>query len=687
MERKREKKARRISLRTKWIFYICTTVFLALAATVIFNYITINGILKDDTLDTNKSNAKHISSQIGLNLDNYKHSIEQLANIVTDEVKNDRKAPVDSLLKAVKAEDNRLMSVYYMDFNTGKLHISPYMDYKSDVRDTRTYKELSKEPATRWMDVYQDTTTKKIMTSVITPIMVNDKMVGALGYDIDLSTIGEAREQIEGHSDSKIVILDPHGFVVSSFIKDADGKNLNPAASGSVDGVEDVIEDKAKFESSFGWVSDLYKNNDMTAHDLTWDGNEYSGQITAIPEADWKVISFSPKEVLADKTDQVMQTSLWAILIGLLIGLAAAYYLAGSIKKIFANLQGVLSKTAKGDLMTPFTVKTNDEIGDLSDSYNDMLKNMRGLVSQVNGKVVHVNDSTARLSEIASENSKAITEVSKSVEEIAVGATNQSEGMEQGANSIHKLSQEIETLNGQSQHINLVINASSEQLDGGKQQVEGLKTSYQELESSFEQVTEMVRTLNNKSMSISKVTQVISQIAEQTNLLALNASIEAARAGEHGKGFAVVADEVRTLAEESKKASLNIHNTITSILDDTNQLVNVMNDTNTISQNQKSAVTNVDDSFAKIAESLQKIQSSLEEEATSISQIDQQKNVVVEMIENVSAVSQQTSASSEEIAAAMEEQSASSNEMSQHMADLSRLIEELSDEMKEFKIK
>ena len=81
------------------------------------------------------------------------------------------------------------------------------------------------------------------------------------------------------------------------------------------------------------------------------------------------------------------------------------------------------------------------------------------------------------------------------------------------------------------------------------------------------------------------------KIASQTNLLALNASIEAARAGEMGKGFAVVATEINQLAVSSKetanKSNENqalIVQSIAEILDDTENLINVIDEVNSNTQ-------------------------------------------------------------------------------------------------------
>lgn len=685
-QEKANKQKRRFSLRYKWVLFICTAILLSLSSTVIFTQVTIGDILKDDNQMTTKNNAKNTSKQINLELNNYVKSIEQLAGVVTTQL--DREEPIsniESTIKAVLEKNKLLKSAYYMDFQTGDLHSSPSMDFSGDVRETRTYTSLEKNTETQWMDVYEDIINGTIMTSVVTPVILHGEMIGALGYDIDLSTIGDTRKSLESDSGNKLSILDPNGVIVTSFMKDADGKNMKPSNSGDGEGVEDLVSNKKQFKSEFGWVEKVY-NDQSLPEEFTWEGETYFLYSTTIPDLNWKVISYNPKEIFVGKMNDIKLTSVISIVIGLVIGIICASFLARKLTKIITNLRRTLAKTAKGDLTTEFIVSSNDEIGDLSKSYNEMLRNIRGLITKVNENVGSVDQATSGLNVITNENSSAIAEVSRSAEEIATGAANQSEELEQGSSAIYDLGQGIEELIKQSNTIEEVVDEAAVQLENGTQQTGKLDTSYHKLDSSFQKVTAMISSLDESSKSISQVTTTISQIADQTNLLSLNASIEAARAGEHGKGFAVVANEVRGLAEDSQEATKNIQLIINTVLGTTKELVDVMEVTNQISFEQKDAVSKVSISITELAMSLNKMLHAIREEAKSINSIQDQKESVVKMIEEITAVSQQTTASSEEIASTMEEQSASSKEVAHYTEQLASMIKDLEKTIGEFDV-
>ena len=84
---------------------------------------------------------------------------------------------------------------------------------------------------------------------------------------------------------------------------------------------------------------------------------------------------------------------------------------------------------------------------------------------------------------------------------------------------------------------------------------------------------ENILALAEQAQAIGDIIATVNDIAEQTNLLALNAAIEASRAGEHGKGFAVVAGEVKALADQSKKATVQVRQILGEIQKATNKAV------------------------------------------------------------------------------------------------------------------
>ena len=96
-------------------------------------------------------------------------------------------------------------------------------------------------------------------------------------------------------------------------------------------------------------------------------------------------------------------------------------------------------------------------------------------------------------------------------------------------------------------------------MDAVRQQVEGTAQS--------------ILSLAERAQAISEIISTVDDLADQTNLLALNAAVEAARAGDAGRGFAVVAGEVRGLAEESKRATVQVRQILGEIQRATNAAV------------------------------------------------------------------------------------------------------------------
>ena len=92
----------------------------------------------------------------------------------------------------------------------------------------------------------------------------------------------------------------------------------------------------------------------------------------------------------------------------------------------------------------------------------------------------------------------------------------------------------------------------------GSRAVDDSVSGMQQVREQVESIGRSILSLAEQAQAIGEIVTSVTDIAEQTNLLALNAAVEAARAGDAGRGFAVVAGEIKSLAEQSKRSTVQV---------------------------------------------------------------------------------------------------------------------------------
>ena len=257
----------------------------------------------------------------------------------------------------------------------------------------------------------------------------------------------------------------------------------------------------------------------------------------------------------SDKSyNRTIQAFMVIILLGIIIGVAAAMFIARNISAPLQESVSRLNAVADGDLTQTVPAELmdrRDEVGMVMQALAKMQQSLQNVLQNVTQEV---ENSASMVNEVqiligglnnSAQDMSAVTEqMSAGMEETAASTVNIQTLSEQLRDQIHDTAKQAHDSEAYTEEIAQRANELKNTMDRSSSEAQHI---YANTRSSLEEAIESAKVVDN----INVLTQDITEIAEQTNLLALNAAIEAARAGEYGRGFAVVADEVRKLAEQS----------------------------------------------------------------------------------------------------------------------------------------
>jgi methyl-accepting chemotaxis protein len=553
---------------------------------------------------------------------------------------------------------------------------------------------------------YYSVANNSTVTSIFFPTYDKDsKLTGIFGADLMLDHLQGLVDKYNVGKDSYICIVDSEGVVIAHpekeqvaelynyktlkktiLEKDAKGNVLKDEKGNEKTKEVDIAvakDFKDIIEKALSGKSGTleFKNIDNKATICTYSPIKLPGD-----SKDWAVITVQAKSAALSSIYAVLVKTLTISGIIVMLIVIITFIIGNKVSEPLIYLNNIIKDAASGDLTVESNLKSKNELGALSSSFNVMLLNTKSLIQHILQASKKVQASSENIVATAEESSASIDEVVSTITNIANNSKEQSDKMQLGLEEVKSLSSDIEAMAKYMDQSRELSNNTIKLSEVGINVMYKLDERSQNTIQSAADVTRIIEELSNKAIHISNIVGTISAISEQTNLLALNAAIEAARAGEAGRGFSVVAEEVRKLSVGTAESSREVKDIITEIQHDIGKAKESMRQTEVVISEQLDAVNDTKDSFSQITGAVNEIVNNIGEVNKKLNTILISKDGVLKVIDEAYGSSAEISQSAEEIVAITEQQAAVVNELTNLTLELNKLSGVLEENIRSFKV-
>ena len=649
------------------------------------NYNSEYNLIKQKELDLANETSKSINSYLQSKID----IIEALANEIAPlELSVNNQNIVDKL--RLGNSSGKFAGVYIgIEENGNFLQFDgTYREPQKDNYDSRArpwYKQVVETNKSQISEPYIDFSTQKLVISVSSPIIKNNKIIGVVGSDIFLDTVVNTILNINLHEEGFAYLIDEEGKTIIH----KDEKQLN---------TQNKIYEQIKTQNSLHFA-EAYEENEpqLIAY-------------STIPVTNWKLVLQLNKDTISKKinADLIKEIFLYVVLL-IIIQIILFLFLIKILTPLKTLENGLYSffKYLKGEQqeINKINIQTNDEFGNMAleiDKQMEIiaknLENDKKLIEEVKNIVNRVKEgnldlqikyktSNSSLNELKDMLNEMIETIKINVNEdiniilvslekyaklnfvddIKNPTGNVARGLNNLSNIINQMLQENKT-NGLTldesskillENVDILNKASNETavsleetaaaleeitstVINNTERISTMANHSKELSDSIENgqklatvTVESMDSINEQTQAIADAITIIDQIAFQTNILSLNAAVEAATAGEAGRGFAVVAAEVRNLASRSAEAAKEIKDLVENATSKTNSGKKIADD-------MIKGYVKLKENISKTTEVIHDISISSKEQRTSIEQINDVVTRLDRQTQNNASVATQT---------------------------------------------
>ena len=511
-------------------------------------------ILSDIALDNLDNVEKFKTDQV------YVEEYEQKIESAAKKIGSDTKGAMTFYIRFNPEISNPTSGLFYSKSTSNgdfeKLTPTDFSQYDhNDVEHVGWYYIPIKAKEPTWLDPYLNSNINAYMVSYVVPLFKDGETIGVVGMDIDFNEITDIVKETKAYNSGYAFLLNKENKIMYHPELDIN-TNIDSVENGVMKSLTDEIS-----------KSDDNQNNQYS-YKLKGEDKTLSYCKTS---NGWNFMLTAPQKEILEESQNLTRQIIFIVIAGIAIAMIVSYWIGSVIAKPISKITNIIRRAGELDLTydneCDNLIKYNDEIGELSKSYEKMRKEFETLIKDIYTESSNMKNVSSELSVTVDNLTQKADDIKNAINTITYDIQETSSSSEEISASIMQVSASVDILSQRASDGS--NNASSSKVRA---------TDIKEKGNNYERKTrEMSEFKRKEQLKVIKEVQIvddikimadtIAEIAEQTNLLALNAAIEAARAGEQGKGFAIVAEEIRQLSEQSADAVGKIKNTISEVRD------------------------------------------------------------------------------------------------------------------------